>query len=73
MLITGSTSGLGREVARRLARSGDHVIVHGRDVDRGTALVEEIERETDGGARFYRADFASLDQIREFSEAILRD
>ena len=73
VLITGSTSGLGREVARRLARSGDHVIVHGRDVDRGTALVEEIERETDGGARFYRADFASLDQIREFSEAILRD
>lgn len=73
VLITGSTSGLGREVARRLARSGDHVIVHGRDVDRGTALVEEIERETDGSARFYRADFASLDQIREFSEAILRD
>ena len=73
VLITGSTSGLGREVARRLARSGDHVIVHGRNVGRGTALVEEIERETGGSARFYRADFASLDQIRDFSEAILRD
>ena len=73
VLITGSTSGLGREVARRLARSGDHVIVHGRDVDRGTALVEEIERETGGSARFYRADFASLDQTSDFSEAILRD
>src|SRR3990172_1459686 len=31
VLVTGSTSGLGREVARRLAATGAHVIVHGRD------------------------------------------
>lgn len=73
VLVTGSTSGLGREVARRLASTGTHVIIHGRNVERGAALVEAIEREGVGSARFYRADFASLKEVREFGEAILRD
>ena len=73
VLVTGSTSGLGREVARRLASTGAHVIVHGRNQERGMALVEEIEREGVGSARFYRADFASLKEVREFGETILRD
>ncbi len=73
VLITGSTGGLGREVARRLAARGAHVIVHGRSRERGTALVEEIEREGVGSARFYAADLASLDQVRELGREILRD
>ncbi len=73
VLVTGSTSGLGREVARRLASDGAHVIVHGRNVERGEALVEEIARGGEGSARFYRADLASFGQVREFGEAILRD
>ena len=73
VLVTGSTSGLGQEVARRVASSGAHVIVHGRNRERGMALVEEIEREGSGSARFYAADFASFAQIRELGEAILRD
>ncbi|MDX1648030.1 MAG: SDR family NAD(P)-dependent oxidoreductase [Longimicrobiales bacterium] len=72
-LVTGSTGGLGRELARRLAAKGDHVVVHGRDIERGTALVEEIEAQTDGSARFYRADFGSLDETRALAEAIRRD
>ncbi len=73
VLVTGSTSGLGREVARRLASRGAHVIVHGRNRERGTALVAEIEREGKGSARFYAADFASFDQVRDFGETILHD
>ena len=72
-LVTGSTGGLGQEVARRIASSGAHVIVHGRNRERGMALVEEIEREGIGSARFYAADFASFAQTRAFAEAILRD
>ena len=73
VLVTGSTSGLGREVARRLGSTGAFVIVHGRNRERGMAVVEAIESEGIGNARFYAADFSSFDQIREFGETILRD
>lgn len=41
-LITGSTDGVGRVVAKRLADSGWRVLVHGRDRGRGEALVADI-------------------------------
>lgn len=72
VLVTGSTDGLGREVARRLAARGDHVIVHGRDVERGQELVREIDRSGPGSARFFRADFASLDRVRALADSVRR-
>jgi len=73
VLITGSTGGLGREVARRLGVAGHHVIVHGRDVHRGSELVREIQEMGRGSARFYAADLASLQEVRAFAQAVLRD
>ncbi len=73
ILVTGSTSGLGREVALRLAAGGAHVIVHGRDSARGAEVVREIEQAGKGSARFYAADFASLAEIRRFAGDILKD
>lgn len=73
VLVTGSTDGLGREVARRLAAQGDHVIVHGRNVERGRALVDEITKGRTGSARFYAADFASFDAVRRLADDIRRD
>ncbi len=73
VLITGSTSGLGREVAYRMADAGAHVIVHGRDAERGEAVVRKINEDSPGSARFYRADFAGLDAVEALATAILRD
>ena len=73
VLVTGSTGGLGREVAKRLGLQGAHVIVHGRNLERGIELVDEINEESSGSARFYRADFSSMEQIRELGRQILRD
>ncbi len=73
VLVTGSTDGLGREVARRLAAQGDHVIVHGRNAERGQALVDEITKKTRGSARFYAADFASLDAVRKLADDVSHD
>ncbi len=73
VLVTGSTGGLGREVALRLAAEGDHVIVHGRSRERGESLVRDIEASGVGSARFYPADFGSLDNVRSLAEAIRRD
>lgn len=72
-LITGSTGGLGAEVARRLADRGHHVILHGRSRERGEALVAELEADDRGGAAFYAADLADLDAARDLADSIMRD
>jgi NAD(P)-dependent dehydrogenase (short-subunit alcohol dehydrogenase family) len=73
VMVTGSTDGLGREVARRVAALGAHVIVHGRNQERGKAVVDEIAKEGKGSARFYAADFASLNEVRTLAQTIVRD
>jgi NAD(P)-dependent dehydrogenase (short-subunit alcohol dehydrogenase family) len=47
-LVTGSGAGIGREVARWLARAGARVVVHDVRADHGTSVVDEIR--ADGGA-----------------------
>lgn len=73
VLITGSTDGLGRDVARRVAEAGARVLVTGRSTERGDALVDEIAKSGKGSATFYRADLASLDDVRRLADAVLRD
>jgi len=71
-LVTGSTDGLGRELALRLGLGGYHVIVHGRNAERGRAVVEEIQAR-DGSASLIIADLASMAQVRELAATVLRD
>ncbi|HUE95075.1 MAG TPA: SDR family NAD(P)-dependent oxidoreductase, partial [Longimicrobiaceae bacterium] len=74
ILITGSTDGLGREVALRLAEeTGAHIIIHGRNEERGREVVAEVERQGAASARFYRADLGSLQEVRDLTDAVLRD
>ena len=61
-LVTGATSGIGRATAYQLARQGAFVVVHGRDVDRGVQVVEEIEL-SGGKALFVPADIAERDGV----------
>ncbi|MES2521695.1 MAG: SDR family NAD(P)-dependent oxidoreductase [Gemmatimonadota bacterium] len=72
VLITGSTDGLGREVAGRVAATGAHVIVHGRNRARGDSVVAEITRAGKGSAVFLAADLGSLANVRAFADTILR-
>lgn len=41
-LITGSTDGVGRYVAARLARTGAKVLIYGRDRERARTLADEV-------------------------------
>jgi len=61
-LVTGATSGIGREVARALAADGFSVLVHGRDAARGAAVVDEIVA-NGGHARFVQADLADAADV----------
>jgi NAD(P)-dependent dehydrogenase (short-subunit alcohol dehydrogenase family) len=73
VLVTGSTDGLGREVALRSGALGANVIVHGRNQERGQAVVAEIAKAGKGSARFYAADLSSLAEVRTLAQAINRD
>lgn len=72
ILITGSTDGVGRRVAERLAATGATVLVHGRNKVRAEDLVSRI-RDTGGKATFYLADFSSLDEVRTLASAVEHD
>jgi NAD(P)-dependent dehydrogenase (short-subunit alcohol dehydrogenase family) len=73
VLITGSTDGVGRYVASRLAADGAKVLIHGRDATRAEALIDEIRRSGHAAPAFYQADLSSLADARRLADAVLAD
>jgi NAD(P)-dependent dehydrogenase (short-subunit alcohol dehydrogenase family) len=73
VLITGSTDGVGRYIATRLAAAGAKVLVHGRDAARAKMLIEEIKLAGGVEPAFYPADLSSLAETRRLAEAVLAD
>ncbi|GBF93593.1 hypothetical protein Rsub_06313 [Raphidocelis subcapitata] len=83
-LVTGSTDGIGRHTAQRLAAAGACVLVHGRDAARVDAAVAAVRAAAAAGAaaaaagaagsvRGYVADLASLESVRSLAEAVRAD
>jgi NAD(P)-dependent dehydrogenase (short-subunit alcohol dehydrogenase family) len=68
-LVTGATSGLGKEIALRLARDGMHVVVVGRDAARGAAVVAQIQA-AGGVARFIPTDLSNPADIKNLAEEV---
>ncbi len=68
--VTGSTSGLGEVVARRLGAMGATVIVHGLDEKRGEAIASEITSKGPGRAVFYRGDLNSLPEVAKLATRV---
>ncbi|MFW5810774.1 MAG: SDR family NAD(P)-dependent oxidoreductase [Thermodesulfobacteriota bacterium] len=61
ILVTGSTDGIGKITARKLAKMGAAVFVHGRSRDKCEATVQEIHQETGSEKLKYSVgDFSSL-------------
>jgi NAD(P)-dependent dehydrogenase (short-subunit alcohol dehydrogenase family) len=63
-LVTGGTSGIGRATANKLAQLGIHVIVVGRNEERGEKAVAEI-RSAGGKADFIASDLRDASSARE--------
>src|SRR5260370_42066418 len=56
-LVTGATSGIGKAIAQAMAAEGAHVIVSGRNAERGAQVVASI-MEIGERAEFIGADLA---------------
>jgi len=71
VLITGSTDGIGKQTALELAHKGANVLIHGRDLKRGKATVDEITSQSDNPAiDLFISDFSSLQQVRKLVDEI---
>jgi NAD(P)-dependent dehydrogenase (short-subunit alcohol dehydrogenase family) len=70
-LITGGTSGIGRATADKLAQLGIHVIVVGRNTERGEKTVAEV-RATGGKADFISSDLRDAASAREVARKAIQ-
>jgi NAD(P)-dependent dehydrogenase (short-subunit alcohol dehydrogenase family) len=70
VLVTGPTAGIGREIARALARQGAELVLGCRDLERGSRTAEEL-RALPGarGVELMQVDTSSQRSIRDFAEA----
>jgi NAD(P)-dependent dehydrogenase (short-subunit alcohol dehydrogenase family) len=72
VLITGSTDGLGRWLALRLAEGGDRVLVHGRSAERADQVREEIRAATgEDRAQVLLADLADPREADRLADEVL--
>lgn len=70
-LVTGGTSGIGRETAIQFANQGAKVVVAGRRTEEGEAVVREIEA-AGGEGRFVQTDVTKEDQVKHLVEETVR-
>jgi NAD(P)-dependent dehydrogenase (short-subunit alcohol dehydrogenase family) len=70
IVITGATDGLGKGLAKELAPTGSRLILHGRNEEKGEALLEELRPAATGELEWRLADFASLDDVRGLADEL---
>ncbi|MCA9651103.1 MAG: SDR family NAD(P)-dependent oxidoreductase [Myxococcales bacterium] len=71
VVVTGSTSGIGKQIAIGLARRGARVVLAGHDRDEGERALQELARLGDHASlELEIADFSTFDAVRAFAAAV---
>lgn len=69
VLITGATTGIGKETARAMAAAGASVIITARSDEKGEAAVAELTAAVPGADVSYEVlELASLESVRAFTD-----
>ena len=67
-MVTGATSGIGKEIALGIAKLGANVIIVGRDEGKGLSAMDEIRRKSGNDAvELLLADLSSQVQVRKLA------
>ena len=72
VLVTGSTSGIGRAVALRLAEAGAAVAIHGRNAAAAKKVADEIRCSAGSVAGIFLADISTRDGCAELVETVTK-
>jgi len=74
IVLTGATSGIGREVALQLLRSGHRVIAAARDMKKAEAVASELMVNSGNeNLVFLRGDMADFRSVKAFAESIIME
>jgi len=74
VVITGASSGIGKEAARVLAQKNAKVIIAVRNVAKGQDIADSIQKQfSEADITVCELDLSSLESTRTFAESIIRD
>ena len=71
-IVTGATSGMGRDSAKLFAAEGAKVVITGRNEERAKEVVDDIKAEG-GEAIYVIADMANLDDVEKIFDATMEE
>ncbi|MEO9885405.1 MAG: SDR family NAD(P)-dependent oxidoreductase [Balneola sp.] len=72
IFITGSTDGIGKLAAKKLAAEGHKIIVHGRNPDKLKSVLSELKAENTD-VTGYIADFSDLRSVKKLTQEIIEN
>ena len=70
ILITGSTDGIGKLAAIKLAQDGHEVYAHGRNTEKLEQVISEIKSQTNNDVKGFTADFSDLDSVKKMAQQV---
>ena len=71
ILITGSTDGIGKLAAIKLAKEGHEIYLHGRKPEKVTSVVAEIKQLSNNDSiKGFVADFSDLKAVQQMANQI---
>ena len=72
-VVSGSTSGVGLQAVKYLARGGAQIVMLCRNEEKAAAIRSDIQAQQDVRIDIVRADFSILEEVRQAADILLRD